>query len=72
MVKLLLTVAFEVVVGVALGGAALALIIPVLSHFGMAGSGGLVTALVTTGVLVISVGLMVLRPGSALNRRFES
>ena len=71
MVKLLVTVAFEVVVGVALGGAVLAVVIPVLSHFGLIGSEGMAGALVITGGLVIAVGFMVLRPGSALNRRFE-
>jgi hypothetical protein len=58
-------------VGVALGGGMLAVLVPVLSHSGLLDPGGTAGAIVVTGVLMTSVGLMVLRPGSALNRRFE-
>jgi len=71
MVKLVLTLAFEVMIGVALGGTVLAVLVPVLSHFGLVSSGDMTGAFVIISVLVISVGLIILRPGSALNRHFE-
>ena len=71
MLRLVLAVAFEVMVGVAIGGVLLAVLIPVLGHFGLVQPGDLTGAVVIIGALVCSVGLMILRPGSALNRRFE-
>ena len=71
MVKLVLTLAFEVLIGVALGGTVLAVLVPVLSHFGLVSSDDMTGAFVISSVLVISVGLMIFRPGSALNRHFE-
>ena len=71
MLRLGIALICEVMVGVALGGAILALLVPVLSHVGLLDPGDMAGAIVVTGVLVASVGLMVLRPGSALNRRFE-
>ena len=71
MLRLVLAVALEGMVGVAIGGVLLAVLIPVLSHFGLIDQGNVVATLVITSVLVTSVGLMVLRPGSALSRYFE-
>ncbi len=70
MIRLLLAVAVEIIVGVALGGALLAILVPVLSYRGFVHS-NLAVTIVIVGVLAICVGSMVLRPGSALNRRFE-
>lgn len=69
--KLVLFIICEVMVGIALGGALLAVLVPVLSHVGILGSGGTAGAILITGVLITSIGVMLLRPGSALNRRFE-
>ena len=71
MLRLAVAIVCEVMVGVALGGAMLAVLVPVLSHVGLLDPGDMAGAIVVTGVLTASVGLMVLRPGSALNRRFE-
>ena len=49
----------------------LAVLVPVLSHFGLVSSDDMTGAFVISSVLVISVGLMIFRPGSALNRHFE-
>ena len=71
MVRLVLAVVVEILVGTAIGGAVLAVLIPVLGHFGLVEPGDLTGAVIIIGALVCSVGLMILRPGSALNRHFE-
>ena len=71
MLRLAVAIVCEVMVGVALGGGMLAVLVPVLSHVGLLGSGGAAGTILITSVLITSIGFMVLRPGSALNRRFE-
>ena len=64
-------VLIETVVGVAIGGVLLAMALPALNHFGLIASHDLAGAVLITLVLVCTIGAMILRPGSAMNRYFK-
>lgn len=68
MMKLLLGVVIELVVGVSVAGGVLALLVPALSWWGALGERdvGVIAAIV--GVLLVSVGVALFRPGSAIRR----
>ncbi|HKY21487.1 MAG TPA: hypothetical protein VJM31_09730 [Vicinamibacterales bacterium] len=71
MLRLLATVLAEVVVGLTIGGIVLALAIPALHHYGLIATGDLAGAIVITLVLVATIGAMMFRPNSAMNRYFR-
>jgi hypothetical protein len=66
--KLLLHVILEALVGVMVGGVILALVIPQLLRRHWMEQGDVLGAAVVALVLLITIGAMVLRPGSALHR----
>jgi len=68
MSKLLLGILIETAVGLAIAAVGIAVIVPLLVHRGwiFQGDGG--AAVVVTAVPICAVGVLLLRPGSALNR----
>ena len=68
MLKLLLSVLVEILVALMIAGLVLAIAIPLLIRYDIAGPGDLTSTIVVTGVLICAVGGMLLRPGSAMNR----
>jgi hypothetical protein len=68
MIGLALLVLLEAVIGVALAGIALAIVIPLLLRFGWIAAGGATGAVVVVAVLVMTVAIVILRPGSAISR----
>jgi len=71
MMRLLVTFLAEAIVGLMAGGVLLALAVPVLNHYGLIAPNGLLGAVVIALVLAGTVGAMILRPGSAMNRYFR-
>ena len=69
MLKLIVGVLIEAIVGLALAGVLLGLSVPLLLRFQLIAPGGSIGSLVIGAVLVAVVGGMLFRPGSALNRR---
>jgi hypothetical protein len=71
MSKLAVIVVIEVIIGVSLAGALLAILIPVLHRYALLTPGDL-TSNVVVGIVIIAVtGAILLRPGSAINRRIR-
>ena len=68
MMKLLVAVVTEVIVGVTFAGVILALAIPLLNSTDTGAGHDTTTQLITTSVLVAAVGLALFRPGSAIRR----
>jgi len=68
MIGLALLVLLETVIGVALAGIALAIVVPLLLRFGWIAAGGAAGTFVVVAVLVMAVAVVVLRPGSAMSR----
>ena len=68
MVKLLLGVLIEAVLGIALAGLILAVVVPVLNHFRSIRQGDLTSMGVIVGVIVCVMAIVLARPGSAINR----
>jgi hypothetical protein len=68
MLRVLVIVLVEAIVGVMIGGVVLAMAIPALYHYGLLAAGDLAGAVLITLVLVCTVGAMIWRPGSAMNR----
>ena len=71
MLRLLVTILAEAIVGIVISGVLLAMAVPVLYHYGLIASNDLAGAAVITLVLVGTVGAMILRPSSAMNRYFR-
>lgn len=69
MSKLLLRVALEVIVAVSLAGVASALLVPLLIRNGVFLPGDRTGAIAIGGFIAAVVVAVVLRPGSAINRR---
>ena len=68
MLKLTLLVIVEALIGLAVAGGLLAVIVPLMIARHMIARGDLAGSIVIGAVLVLSVGIMLLRPGSALKR----
>jgi hypothetical protein len=68
MVKLLLSVFVEAIVGVSLAGLLLAVIVPALNHYRPTGAEDTTAAIVIVAVIVVVTAGVLLRPGSAINR----
>lgn len=68
MLRLLVTLLAEAVVGLMIGGVLLALTVPVLNRYGIVGPNDLLGAVVIALVLVGTVGAVIFRPGGAMNR----
>ena len=68
MLKLMLRVLVEILIGVSLAGVVLAASVPVLIRYELVTPGDLAGTFVIAGALVIAVGGMLFRRGSALNR----
>jgi hypothetical protein len=69
MLKQLVLVMIEVAVALAVAGALLAVIVPVLVARHTINPGDLAGSVVIVTVLLLAVGAMLFRPGSALRRR---
>ena len=68
MMKLLLGVAIELFVGVSVAGGILSLLIPALSLSDGLGERDVRVIAAVVGVLLVSVGVALFRPGSAIRR----
>jgi hypothetical protein len=68
MLKLLLGVVIEVLVGVLVAGLILALAIPLLNRNDLVGANDIAARIIIVGVLVGAVALALFRPGSAIHR----
>lgn len=68
MLKLLLGMIAEVVVGVGLAGVVLAVAIPVLNRSGLIGIGDAAARVIIIGVIVLALAVALFRPGSAIHR----
>lgn len=68
MLKLMLRMLGEMLIGITLGGIVLAISVPMMLRSGVVTSGGLAGPVIIGGTLVLAVAGMVFRPGSALNR----
>jgi hypothetical protein len=68
MIKLILSVLVEAVLGLAVAGIALAIAVPLMIRNELLTSGELPTSILVTGVIVCAVAVMLFRPGSALRR----
>jgi hypothetical protein len=68
MMKLLFLVLLEVVVAIAIAGGILAAVVPVLVEHHTMNPGDLRGSVLIVGVMVMAVGAMLFRPGSALRR----
>ena len=69
MVKLILRIVGEILIGFFLAGIILAISVPLLMRSGMIVPGDVVRVCLIAGTLALAVGAMVFRPGSALHRR---
>ncbi len=69
MVKLILRMVGEILIGFFLGGIILAICVPMLMRSGMIVPGDMVSICLIPGTLVLAVGAMLFRPGSAIHRR---
>ena len=69
MLKLILGVLIEAIVGLALAGVLLGVSVPLLLRMRLITPGDWIGAFVVGAVLVAAVAGMLFRPGSALNRR---
>jgi len=69
MLKLILRMLGEILVGIFVGGVVLAISIPMLMRTGLITTGDLAGVLFIAVTLVLSVAGMLFRPGSAINRR---
>jgi hypothetical protein len=68
MLKLTAMVLFEAVIGLAVAGAVLAVGIPPMVGHELISPGDLAGSIIIAAVLVCSIGGMLFRPGSAINR----
>ncbi len=68
MLKLLLGVLVEAIVGVSLAGLILAVVVPVMNHYQSVRAGNVMAIGVIAGVIVCVTALVLVRPGSAINR----
>lgn len=68
MLKLLLGLVIEILIGVLLAGLILALTIPLLNRSDLAGTGDLASRVVITTVLAVTIAVALFRRGSALRR----
>ena len=71
MLRLIVMVLLETIAGVAIGGVLLAIALPALNRYDLIAPDGLAGAVLITLVLVCTIGVMILRPGSAMNRYFR-
>lgn len=71
MLRLLVTVLAEAIVGLVIGGVLVAMAVPVLNHYGLIASNDLAGAAVITLVLAGTMGAAIFRPGSAMHRYFH-
>ena len=69
--KLIVGIILELFVGVTLAGALLGLVIPVLTRYHVIAAGDRTSAAIIVGVLVASLALALLRPGSSILRYFR-
>jgi hypothetical protein len=69
MVKLILRMVGEILIGVFLAGIILAISVPMLVRSGMIVPGDVASVCIIAGTLALAVGAMLFRPGSALHRR---
>jgi hypothetical protein len=69
MVKLILGMVGEILIGFFLAGIILAIGVPMLVRSGMIVPGDVVSVCLIAGTLALAVGAMLFRPGSALHRR---
>jgi hypothetical protein len=72
MIRLLVGVLVEAVVGFSLAGLILAVVVPVLNHVRATRNGDLMPAGIVAGVVVCVVVIVLARPGSAINRWLRS
>ena len=68
MLRLILRMLGEVLIGIFAAGLVLGIGIPILIRTGVIAEGGIAGLLVIAGTLVLAICGMVLRPGSALKR----
>ena len=68
MLKLILRMLGEILIGVSLAGIVLAISVPMMMRSGMIASGDLTGSVIIAGALVLAAVGMLFRPGSALNR----
>jgi hypothetical protein len=69
MVKLILRMVGEVLIGFFLAGMVLAISIPMLMRFEVIAPGDVASVCIIAGTLALAVGVMLFRPGAALHRR---
>lgn len=69
MVKLILGMVGEILIGFFLAGIVLAIGVPMLMRSGLIVPGDVVSVCLIAGTLALAVGAMLFRPGSALHRR---
>jgi hypothetical protein len=72
MIRLLLGVLVEAIVGFSLAGLILAVVVPVLNHFRAIRNGDVIPAGIVAGVVVCVVAVVLARPGSAIKRWLRS
>jgi hypothetical protein len=68
MLKLIMSVLVEAVIGLAVAAVVLAIAVPVMVRRDLIVPGDLAGSVVIAGVLVCAIGGMLFRPGSAINR----
>ncbi len=71
MLRLLLSLTVEILLGLSLGGLLLAGVVPLLLKTGVMTAGDALGSLLVPAILALGAGAMVFRPGSALSRRFK-
>jgi hypothetical protein len=68
MLNLIIRMLTEAVIGLALAAVALGLSVPLLLRYNLIAPGDLIGSLLIAGVIAGAIGIMLLRPGSVLNR----
>jgi hypothetical protein len=71
MVKLILRVGGEILIGFFLAGIVLAISVPMLMRSGVIAAGDVASVCIISGTLALAVGAMLFRPGSAIHRLRE-
>src|SRR5207237_4578663 len=68
MLKLVFLMLIDLAAGLAIAAVVLAIVLPVMIHFGVIGFGDLAGLFVILSVMAVAILVMLLRPGSAFTR----
>lgn len=68
MLKLAVLVLLEVMLAITVAGVVLAILVPVLIRYELIAIGDFTGSIVIAGTILVTIGAMLFRPGSAVNR----